>query len=180
MKRFIFYILTFAFVSVTLPEQMYSQQKSTEGTDFILSLGDGRNGVSIRRLKFAASDTLQVTLTFNWLSGNNGNGNNRTETFTVNGGTLHTFIIPAGSQQQAAIIAPTAPNAPQNRTVLIHSTKKMSVYAYDGTGSSGDASLILPIDALDTDYYLLSNTPRNTVDSYVVVATKNGTVVQRN
>ena len=67
-------------------------------------------------------------------------------------------------------------------SVYISSVKPVSVYAMNHTPGSLDATNILPVTALGTDYYGISYTNSSPIgfDAYAVVATQNGTYLYHN
>ncbi|MCL2041914.1 MAG: IgGFc-binding protein, partial [Bacteroidales bacterium] len=66
-----------------------------------------------------------------------------------------------------------------NRSIRITSEEPVTVYALNQRGFSADATNILPVKALDVDYYQISYTPFS-VDAYAVVAIKDNTNLYHN
>ena len=163
-------LMLLVFIIVNFPLRMFSQT-STMGRHFIVALGSIQTGNPTREIKIAASKSTVVTLKFN------------------NIGTTYTATIPAGSiysrpiTSNQEINAITATTTTGNRSLEVTADNEVSVYIMNSSSNNGDATIVLPVTALGTDYYHLSRVPStngNNSDAYVIVATENGTVVERN
>jgi hypothetical protein len=67
------------------------------------------------------------------------------------------------------------------RSIHITTNKNVTVYALNQWPASADATNVLPITALGTDYYQISYMPTGgTLDAYAVVATENNTRIYHN
>lgn len=69
------------------------------------------------------------------------------------GGGVDTVLVPVSQ----AYLTASESNAQKNRGLFVQSNVPVSVSAYNIKTSSFDASLVLPEEALETDYYILSH-----------------------
>jgi gliding motility-associated-like protein len=93
------------------------------------------------------------------------------------------YTYPLTDIQQAAVYNTTMGTS--NLSVHITSSAPVTVYALNQHNVSTDATNILPVTALGTDYYQISYTPvysdfLNPADAYAIVATQNTTQVFHN
>ena len=151
-------------------------QVDTKGTDFWLTFAQNTMYTSASvslQIRIVGSDQPATgTIYFTNI--------NASVTFTVAAGGVFTHNLT--STQITAVYNTTA--GTNNRSAHITSSSPVTAYAINQAAMSADATNILPITALGTDYYQISYMPRNTgnneVDAYAVVATANNTVINHN
>jgi hypothetical protein len=147
-------------------------QVSTQGTDFYLSFGKiysyGSNDL-VFQIRIVATEAATVTLTFKANTALN-------DVFTVNAGEVYTY--PLTSDQKASVFSNTTTTSPSNNSLRIQSTAPVSVYALNQRSSMTDATNVLPVGNLGTDYYQVSyKAMSGQSDGYIVIATANNTKV---
>ena len=101
--------------------------------------------------------------------------------FTVHAYEVYTYDL-TSDQKDAVYNTITGIN---DYSIYISSSEEVSVYAYIGGGGSFDATNVLPITALGTEYYHCSYTNHvvsstTHMDAYAVVATEDNTLVSHN
>ena len=172
MRHFI--VSVFVLVLVSLPLRLLAQV-SSQGTHFFISYGTPPGGTLIQMIKIAVTDTTNVTLTFNNIT-----GTGKTVNFSVPAGQVYSYSF--SSAQVTAMTAIAAPTNTQFFSLEVTSSKPVSVYIMNSTNGQGDATLVMPIHALGTEYYVIGNTPSsgNNACEYIIVATENGTNVYQN
>ena len=160
MKRFIF---SFCVGAMMLPTSIISAQ-STKGRDFIVSV-DALNGTYAAEVKVVTDSATTVTFTHNF--------NNTSTSVNVAANSVYDY-----SPTTNNIVAATSASL---RTLSIHATQDITVYIYDGRANNGDATIVRPIDGLDTAYYYIAKPAGNPrYSSYIVCALENNTNVYRN
>ena len=148
-------------------------QTSTQGTDFWLSFGKNRHSTS-------SEINMQVRIVTNQAA---------TVTFTyTNSGTTEIYNVPAGSIEtitlnntQKSRVFSGATGRTSN-SLHIESTTPISVYALNQNTNTTDATNVLPVTSLGTDYYHISylacyQAPTVYDDGYTVIATENNTII---
>ena len=104
---------------------------------------------------------------------------NDTVVFSIGAHKIFTHILNI-SQRQAVYNTTTGTT---DYSIHISSSVPVSVYAFINLGGSEEATNVLPVAALGTEYYHCSYTHHtywNFLDAYAVVATKNNTCVYHN
>ncbi|MDR1985276.1 MAG: IgGFc-binding protein, partial [Prevotellaceae bacterium] len=158
-----------AIMFFSFSEKIYAQATSTQGTDFWLSFGRNRNNSY-------NSVNLQVRVV-------TGNADaNVTFTYTESG-MVNTVNILAGSVYTHALT-----NTEKNRvysfntgtsskSLHIESDVPVSVYALNQVEMTTDATNVLPITSLGTDYYHISykSNSGSYNDGYTLIATEDNT-----
>ena len=146
-------------------------QLDTKGTDFWLTFGLNDDGRPC---------DLQIRIV----------GNEQPTTGTIYFTDISTpilFSIAAGevfthnlnATEQAAVI--NTVTGTTNRSVHITSDEPVTVYALNQALRTTDATNVLPVTALGTNYYQISYLPYPSFsDAYAVVATANNTVINHN
>ncbi|MDR2809046.1 MAG: hypothetical protein LBB84_00605 [Tannerellaceae bacterium] len=164
MKKYIFLFIVFAL------GHSLSAQVTTLGTDFYVSFGNN-NGYSVNnfqmQIRIAATQVADVTLTF-MMGGSPIN-------HTINAGEVYTYRL---SDTEETYIYSNATGT-SDKSLRIQSTTPVSVYALTETAGTADATNVLPVSNLGTDYYHVSYQALNS-DGYTIVATENGTTIYEN
>ena len=103
---------------------------------------------------------------------------NETVSFNVSANEVYTYSLTL-SQKETVHNTVTGIN---NYSIRITSNNPISVYAYHATTATTfrDATNVLPVTALGTNYYQISYTVTNYDDAYAIVATQNNTLVHHN
>ena len=166
-------ILSFVVMFFAFTGKLYAQSTSTQGTDFWLSFG--RNGLhNINDLNLqvrivTGSNLATIKFTYTELDAAN------------------TVIIPARSvrtfsfSETEKINVCTFETEKSNKSLHIESDEPISVYALNQHEHSTDATNVLPVSGLGTEYYHISYKSGNPVaDGYTLVATENNTEIYNN
>jgi hypothetical protein len=161
--------LTFFFLALSCGA---FSQVTTQGTDFYLTFGrnsgTGSNGLTFQ-LKIGTTQTTNVTLTFQ--------ADGSTDNFTINAGEVYTYNL---TNAQKANVFSNAIGV-SDKSLRIQSTAPVSVYALNQQSTSTDATNVLPVSNLGTDYYHVSYKGYNTYpDAYTVIATEDNTKIYEN
>ena len=148
-------------------------QIDTKGTDFWLTFGCIVNATYSQvnlQIRIVGGDQAATgVIYFTQL--------NTTQTFSIAAGQVYTYNLTNAEQQ--AVYNTTAGTS--NRSVHITSSAPITAYALNQMFRSADATNILPVTALGTDYYQISySTVSGYPDAYAVVATQNTTRVYHN
>ena len=148
-------------------------QVSMQGTDFYLSFGSNVNyavGVLNFQIRIVATQTASVTLTFE--------ADNSTASFTVNAGQVYTYNL---NETQRTNVYSNAAGI-SSKSLRIKSSAPVSVFALNQSYGTADATNVLPVGNLGTDYYQVSYKAMDAVrsDGYTVIATENNTTVYEN
>jgi len=170
LKILSFVVLLFAFA-----KGLYAQEATTQGTDFWLSFG--LNGVST-----ANELNLQIRVA----TGNVG----ATVKFTyTESGASNTVSIPAGTVYTYPLDATEKGRVYSNNTgksdksLHIESSVPVSAYALNQQVFTTDATNVLPVTGLGTEYYHISYKSHNfnaLKDGYTLVAIANNTDIYAN
>jgi len=165
MKR-VFYFIIVLLLSVS---SIWAQ--GFEGRDFWLTFGQNSSG-----------SHLLVNLQIRIISGNEPTTgiiyftNLDTEVhFDI--GAQEVFPYPLDNTEKQAVY--NTMMGISNCSIHITTNHPVTVYALNQLSASTDATNILPVKALDADYYQISYTPYS-VDAYAVVATKDNTNLSHN
>jgi hypothetical protein len=168
------YILLFAFLSF----MSYSAlaQVTSQGTDFYVSWGlnHTRSATQITmQIRVAATQDAHVTLTFN--------ADASTDAFDVLAGEVYTYNL--NDTQKTNVFSDATGTS--NKSLYIHSTTPVSVYALNQVSTTTDATNVLPVTNYGTDYYHLSYKgylfgTSQWADGYTIVAIMNGTTIYEN
>lgn len=179
MKRFIQSLLLVAFfIGITVPAW---GQTSTQGTDFWVALTLSANpggGSFAPFIAISKQDTLECTVTITSPSNSSWNG------VTVKTKAAWT-VIPSDDLEASnwydTDFASQAGKV-QKQGLLVHSDKEISVFcAWQGT-ESFDASNILPVTVLQSDYIVQDYPPydndgNTSYSTFAIVATEDETIV---
>ena len=169
MVKKIFYIIIIALLSLS---SLKSQ--TTSGTEFWLTFGRVTSGNMPSNLDIQiriATNNLpaSVTIYFTHLD--------VSETFTIPAYEVFTYDILDTNQKNAVYNTTTGIT---DYSIYISSSEEVSVYTCIGAGSMRDATNVLPVTALGTEYYQISYTPYSCLDAYAVIATEDNTSVSYN
>ena len=162
------------FVAILLCNFSLHAQVDTRGTDFWLTFGQNVNIIN------NGGYSLQIRIV----------GGDEATTGTIYFTNLGTKVPFSVAEKQAythsltnaekSAVYNTAQGA-NNLSVHITTTAPVMVYALNQADATTDATNVLPVTALGTDYYQISYTERfTTVDAYSVVAIENATKVYHN
>ena len=183
-KQYLFLLLLF--ISLSLNAQV-----DTKGTDFWLTFGkhyydfdDPNLSVQIRIV--GGDQTATGTIYFTNLL--------KSVPFSVPSGQVYTYVLDV-TEREAAINSPGTSEElfgedhsdfsnlysemKTNQSIHILSDVPVTIYALIGGTASTDATNVLPITALGTNYYQISYMPL-IADAYAVIATKNNTRLYHN
>jgi len=127
-------------------------ETSTKGTDFWVSFGNNFNSANVLlALKISAEESTDVTLNFTH--------DGSTTTYPVGNNSLITIDLSSvkdlGDKRNAVYLSSTAAGTYDN-SLHITSVKPVSVYAFNTSVATSDATGVLPADAWGNDYYRLS------------------------
>jgi len=152
-------------------------QVSTKGTEFWFAYGKIYNHTNandiIMQIRIVADEAATGTIKFMETGG--------TIPVNVAAGGIQTVTL-AGSQKTASYI--TSFRYVEKKSIFIQTDVPVSVYALSEVNPAlgealADATNILPVTALGTEYYHLgrvsTQTNNNKNDQYIVIATENGT-----
>jgi hypothetical protein len=149
------------------------EAQTTQGTDFWLTFGDNARqpatGVKLQiRVVATAATTLTITFT------NSGS----TVTSALAAGEVYTLALTEA--QKAAVYLPSSASGVSSKSVHIASTEPVTVYALNQENQTTDATNVLPVNALGTEYYHISYSCTGSKDGYNIVATEDGTIISEN
>ena len=170
MKRLLIFLL-----SVLSASSLYAQVES-KGTDFVLSFARTNQGMAstpglILQIRIVADEAASGTITFPEAT-----GSERVVNFDIAANSAFTHTLTTDQKTAAYNREPGI----SNNSVFVNSDVPVSVYALATLGPVADATNILPIPTLGSEYYHLgrdSETAGTGRDQYLVIATQNGTVV---
>jgi len=167
MKKLILLSLLFMLSFASMP---MLAQTSMQGTDFWLSFGNnlGSTSASITlQVRVVPSAATTVTITFTANTALN-------VTTTIAAGSIYTLNL--STDQKAAVYSNTTGTT--SKSMRIQTSAPVSVYALNQASATTDATNVLPVTNLGTDYYHISYAPLSGfADGYTVIATENGTTV---
>ena len=158
--------LLFTAVLSLLCHVMAYAQADTKGTDFWLAFG--RNGTDLQIRIVGSDQPASGTIYFT--------ASNTSIPFTVSAGGVFTYSL---STTEKANVSNTTTGS-SNKSIHITSSAPVTAYALNQQSASTDATNVLPVTALGTDYYDVSYRPASSSDIYFVVATENVTHVYHN
>ncbi|MDR1645344.1 MAG: hypothetical protein LBS05_05920 [Tannerellaceae bacterium] len=164
MKQYILF-LTLALLAFA---PVATAQVSTQGTDFYVAFGRNAKYENVAltfQIRIVATQAADVTLTFK--------AGIPAVNLTIDAGEVYTYQL-SNVQRDSVYSGDTGTS---NRSLRIQSTTPVSVYALNQRSATTDATNLLPVDNLGTDYYQISYIGVNTnfADGYEVVATQDGT-----
>jgi hypothetical protein len=153
---------------------------NTKGTDFWTTFGqndiDPANSI-LMVLKIATETATSVTLTFT---------EGGTYTFSTAANTVSTIdlsnVPTLGDKRNAVYTAVSATGAAvSSKSLHITSTQPVSIYAFNTSSATTDATILLPVAAWGTDYYRMSNalyveTGYNFYDCEMIIARETTTL----
>ena len=163
-------LLRLLFAATLFFQSIFSlQAQNTSGTDFWLTFGSNLNNpssnVDLQIRIVSGEKATSGTINFTNLG--------TSVPFNIGAYQVHTYPL-TPEQREAAYISTTGVS---NRSILVHSNEPVTVYAMNQRQSSTDATNVLPLEALDIDYYQISYVFAGT---YAVIATKDGTEIFEN
>ena len=156
---------------------------TTQGKEFWVSWGGvgvlDASGTSLQ-VRMIATRATSVTLTYTALS-----GGSKTQTFNLVAGQVYTHELTL-AQKEAVYHGRNTPVGTTNRSLRITSNENISVFAINLRGATTDATNVLPVSNLGTEYFNLSymsHNPSSSIrygDSYIIIASASGTTNVRN
>jgi len=141
----------------------------TRGTDFWVTFGDNLNRpitqINLQVRVVGAGQAATGTIHFTEL------GTSRTFSVAANGVFTYDFTDEEKTATYNRVMGIN------NRSVRITSSAPVMVYALNQSSASTDATNVLPITALGTEYFQISYQPIHAPGGYAVIATENTTRV---
>ncbi|MDR1347843.1 MAG: gliding motility-associated C-terminal domain-containing protein [Prevotellaceae bacterium] len=155
-------ILFFSFAG-----KLCAQGISTQGTDFWLSFGKNSSHSYINvdlQVRIVTSDAATVKLTYTF--------DNTEINVNISAGSVYTYSFTETERLKLYSDA----TGTTGKSLHIESDVPVSVYALNQHSASADATNVLPVGALGTDYYHISyrSLPYQ-YNGYIVIATENNT-----
>ena len=151
-----------------------SAQKNMKGTDFWLTFG--RNVVSTDIPNAEVNLQIRIVGSEQASTGNIYFTNlNASVSFSVAAGQVYTYNLNEVEKQAACNVT----EGTSDLSIRITSSAPITVYALNQSYRTTDATNILPVTALGTDYYQISYTAVYP-DAYTVVATQDNTQIYHN
>jgi hypothetical protein len=149
---------------------------STQGKDFYVSFGSNCGYVVSNvtlQIRIVAQKATTVDFTYK--------DNPTLDTsFAIAAGSVYTHDLTL-DEKTAVYSNVTGVN---DKSLRIQSTEKISVYALNQAYRTTDATFVLPVDVLGTEYFHLShfpyNQPNNYSDGYTIIATEDNTEIYEN
>jgi uncharacterized repeat protein (TIGR02543 family) len=149
---------------------------NTQGTDFYVSFGRNYNRDPVStitmQIRIVAQKATTVSLTYN-------NDTELNTSFAVDAGSVYTHSL--SNDEEIAVYSDAT--GVSCKSLHIHASEPVSVYALNQSPQTTDATFVLPVDVLGTEYFLLSYMPcfttgePNISDGYTIVATVDGTEI---
>ncbi|MDR0602968.1 MAG: hypothetical protein LBG80_01525, partial [Bacteroidales bacterium] len=131
------------------------------------NFGQGSSVVTLQ-VRIVSQKATTVKLTFKDI--------NRDTTFNIPANSVYTYNL--NTVEKAAVYLTATGTS--NKSLRIQSTEEISVYALNQYINTTDATFILPVDVLGTDYYQLSYNHVNDYEFYAVIATEDNTTIYEN
>ncbi|MDR1348591.1 MAG: IgGFc-binding protein, partial [Prevotellaceae bacterium] len=161
-------------VSFSLLSEKLNAQLSTKGTDFWFSCGQNRtyeaNTVNLQYRVVAEEPNTVVTFEYR---------ESTTHNHTMNIAAPGVYNYEPNNARKQAIYPANNNNDKNgitNKSVHVTSTKPIYLYVLNQRDITTDATNILPVSSLGTDYYHISYEASGSWrDGYTLVATENGT-----
>jgi hypothetical protein len=151
---------------------------NTQGQDFYVSFGSYlQRAISniTMQIRIVAQKATTVDLTYN-------NNTTLNKTLTIPAGSVYTHDLT--TDEKTAVYS--SATGTSNKSLRIQSTEPISVYALNRSPNTTDATFVLPVDVLGTDYYHISYMPIFTTDEptlsdgYTIVAIDDDTKIYEN
>jgi hypothetical protein len=168
-------ILKLTFLLAIIMSSIGVQAQTTQGTDFYVSFGNNNKksitDVSLQ-IRIVATKATRVTYTFT----QNGSQGYR----DIAEGEVYTLVLTEA--QKGYVYQPAPLTGSSKMSLYIHSTEPVTVYALNQVNFSTDATNLLPVNSLGTDYYHISYVPyrvsnESNYDACIIVATENNTTL---
>ncbi|MDR2125975.1 MAG: gliding motility-associated C-terminal domain-containing protein [Prevotellaceae bacterium] len=172
----ILYTVLFVIIFSFLPEKI-NAQLSTQGTDFWLAFGQNRliEPASINlQIRIIAEEPTEVKLTYT--------ENGSFLIHNMSAGEIWTYDFP-GTLDKQRVYTKGGGNisSANNKSLHITSDKPVYVFAMTQQNITTDATNVLPVGCLGTDYYHISYKANPSwYDGYTIVVTENGTNIFEN
>ncbi len=159
-------------ISLIFSFSLYAQV-DTKGTDFWVAFGQNATRTSSEvslQIRIVATEATTGTIQFTNIG--------TSVPFTVLAGGVYTYSL-TSAEKAAAYNSSTGIS---NKTIHIQTEKPVTVYALNDNSGTADATNVLPVTVLGTDYYQISYTISQHAypDAYAIIATQNNTQVYHN
>jgi hypothetical protein len=155
------------------------QAQTTAGKDFWLTFGDNVGSLSDNaelnlEIRVVATMPANITITFTDLAGT---ADHKVTPPLLAAGEVYTLSLGL-AQKEAAYLSHYFASGPSSKSVRIQSDFPVTVYALNLRNNTADATNVLPVDALGTEYYHISyNSQTIYKDGYNIIATEDGTLI---
>ncbi|MDR2065396.1 MAG: IgGFc-binding protein, partial [Prevotellaceae bacterium] len=174
--KVIVYTLSFIICFSVFPEKL-DAQLSTKGTDFWLSFGQNRTYTYLSvNLQYRIVAEEACTVTFQYIY-----NSSRNHTMTLAAGQVENYVL--DNAHKAAVYPDGSGyhDKMERKSVHITSTAPIYVYAMNQVNITTDATNVLPVTCLGTEYYHVSYlSGQQYRDGYTIVATENNTTFREN
>lgn len=178
-----FYLICLTFFLFVLSIRAHAQV-STVGTEFWLGFMDN-NKIPPNNGGQGAPDFANIIVTANEDAQGTIEYRGQTANFSLSAGQQYTLRVPSEDLD----LLHRSSGITENKGIYISSTGKIAVHAYNERFRSADGSVILPVSALGTDYYITShyetltanvnfNGNINDESTLLVVATEDDTEIE--
>ena len=160
-------ILVFTLVFTGKVSSVFAQSSATEGKEFYLcfTTNDIDNVISVIQIRYVVSSDCYITAQY-------GDGTYLDSNVLYLPGT---YTKPLDKNKAYIDIFWDRP--PNNKYLKVTSTEKIGVYGINMASHSTDASTILPVDALGTNYVILSHSYAQPPNTISVIAPTSGTII---
>jgi hypothetical protein len=154
-------------------------QQTTQGKDFWLTFGDnyayvvGTDNISKMNLQIrvVATAATPITLIFTDLTGDD----HMLIPPALAAGEVYTLNL--SDKQKGAVFLSGSSSGVSSKSLRIRSDEPITVYAMNQVSASTDATNVLPVNALGTDYYHISYHSQAAKDGYQIIATEDETYI---
>ena len=161
------------FIAVVLLSVSSLRAQDTKGTDFWLTFGNNRGNsytvvdLQMRIVNGGMNNTVSIVFT----------ESGATDTYPLAPQEIKTIELLSGQKQAVYNVT----QGESSKSIHITTEHPVTVYALNQANVTTDASNILPVTALGTEYYHISYFPQSgLLDAYAVIATENNTKIFHN
>ncbi|MDR1985141.1 MAG: IgGFc-binding protein, partial [Prevotellaceae bacterium] len=175
MKRIVYFL--FLIISFFVFTEKLDAQLSTQGTDFWLSFGQNRTFdhiyVNLQLRIVTETDNVNVKLTYK--------DGNVVENITIVNAGVWTHAFNNTEKNRIFTRGNVNTNSSNNKSLHIESDQPIYVYALNQANITTDATNVLPVTCLGTDYYHISYKATSSYrEGYTIVATEDTTTIYEN
>jgi hypothetical protein len=163
MQRF---LLVLCALCICVGTRASAQTLSTKGKEFWVSfMENNSSSPSVLRLFFAADTITRVTLLA---------PGRAAQVLTINPGSTQ-FADFTGDSQVYNFLS----NNTRSSAIFVSADNPVSVYAFNTMQASTDATMVLPVESLDNDYYVFSRAENQGLRSeFMIIGVADGTQVE--